>query len=74
MSKSKRPCCPHCGNKNPDLIESNGCKSSDPDYTLLCVAKMKPSEAALLPYGFDAATDTDENGMVSCGQQWCPNG
>ena len=44
------------------------------DFTYLCVAKMKPSEAATLPVGFDPATDTDEHGLVACGQQWCPNG
>jgi hypothetical protein len=66
---AKRAKCPHCGNSDPNAIESNGSKS---DPTLLCVAKMKPEEAALLPYGFDPKTDIDSRGFVSCGQQWCP--
>ena len=70
----KKPCCPHCGNKNPRTIEDNGASESDMDFTYLCVAKMKPSEAATLPVGFDPATDTDEHDLVACGQQWCPNG
>lgn len=70
---AKRMKCPHCGNASPSTIDSNGCRPSDPNYTLLCVAQVKPEDAAILPYGFDPDTDTDPHGLVPCGQQWCPD-
>jgi len=36
--------CPHCGNKNHALIETNGVAPHDPDFTLLCVARVWAKE------------------------------
>ena len=61
--------CPHCGNRDRELMEENGAKPSDPDFTLLCVARMKPGEDS-----FDGETvETGPDGLTICGMQWCPN-
>jgi len=64
--------CPHCGNRDPKLIEDNGCSPSDLDYTLLCIARVSPGEDA---FGGDAnpPLDVGADGKVVCGMQWCPN-
>lgn len=64
--------CPHCGNTNPATIQSNGERPSSRSLTLLCVARVKPTE-----WSFDHVTplpeDLDANGLVPCGMQWDPN-
>jgi len=71
MSK-KTPTCPHCGNRDPRFIENNGAPPRDPDYTLLCVARVAPGEDA---FGGDAdpPLEAGRDGKVPCGMQWCPN-
>jgi hypothetical protein len=58
--------CPNCGNQDPATIESNGCKPSDPDYTLLCLAKVPADVTSYY------AAEPDENGLYECGWQWNP--
>ena len=62
--------CPHCGNTNPELIETNGCEPNDPDFTLLCIARMKPGEEALAD--FEPRSQPGDDGLVACGMQWEP--
>lgn len=57
--------CPHCGNTDRATIEDNGCKPSDPRYTLLCVAPCKPDESS-----FDERFEDDDRRV--CGMQWEP--
>ncbi len=64
--------CPSCGNANRETIETNGCRPSDPDLTLLCVARVTPEDSDSEPEWL-VAGDYDENGLVICGAQWCPN-
>lgn len=63
--------CPHCGNASASTIESNGAHGEQ--RVLLCVRPVKPKDAAVLVYGFDQRTDTDADGNVPCGMQWCPS-
>ena len=58
--------CPHCGNRDPKLIEDNGERPSSPDLTLLCVAPIAPEDSTFdwLPLNQRPAT---------CGMQWDPN-
>lgn len=63
--------CPHCGNKDAKLIQSNGEQDSSPDLTLLCVARVKPAE-----WSFSDPPEpdmVDAAGLVPCGMQWEPN-
>jgi hypothetical protein len=54
------------------VVEGNGEPPSSPDLTLLCVARVKPSE-----WSFDHVApfpeDHDAAGLVPCGMQWDPN-
>lgn len=72
-----RRLCPHCGNTNAELMQSNlepehGVFSRHRDLTLLCIAKVRPEE-----WSFDhVAPSGDEigvDGLVPCGMQWDPN-
>lgn len=72
MKIIKHAQCPHCGNYNDKLIQDNGERAASPDLTLLCIARVAPSEwsfdhVAPQPEDFDAA------GLVPCGMQWEPN-
>jgi len=69
--RSKRPVCPHCGNRDEDKIESNGTSEKSVDFTLLCVARVKPTTEALAD--FEPRSEPGSDGMVACGMQWCPN-
>lgn len=63
--------CPHCQNENENTIHNNGEPARSPDLTLLCVARVKPSE-----WSFDESPlpeDLDTNGLAPCGMQWEPN-
>jgi hypothetical protein len=64
--------CPNCGNRNKNTIQDNGAKPRDVDYTLLCVARVEPSD-----WAFDhvkpTAEDIGTDGKVACGMQWSPN-
>jgi hypothetical protein len=63
--------CPHCGNTDQKLLQDNGERPSSPDLTLLCVARVKPSE-----WSFDIAPSADfhgADGLVPCGMQWDAN-
>ena len=73
----RSPRCPACGNTDMDTIQSNGCKPSDPDLTLLCVARVHPGcgsydveqvHANPEALAYDPATD-----LCDCGAQWTPN-
>ena len=64
----KRVKCPHCGNTDERLIEDNGCKPSDPLYTLLCMSRVAPDEDA-----FGGGSEPGQDGKVACGMQWEPN-
>jgi hypothetical protein len=70
--KSTRPVCPHCGNRDPKQMEDNGASESSFDYTLLCVARVKPGSDALADFEPKAVPGPD--GTVACAMQWCPNG
>ncbi len=66
----KRAKCPHCGNSNQDLIESNRAPTKSKHYheeTLLCVARVRPEECV---FGKDDAGEVDADGLVLCGMQW----
>jgi hypothetical protein len=70
MKKTRR--CPHCGNTDSKFLQDNGEAASSPDLTLLCVARIQPSEwsfdhVAPLPEAHDAS------GLVPCGMQWDVN-
>lgn len=77
--KGKR--CPHCGNKDQDLIQSNqppdwrrrmtGRLDGDEEETLLCMKMMKPCESSFEGDAFYAET-ADADGLVACGMQWDP--
>jgi len=63
--------CPHCGNRDPRFIQSNGEPDASPALSLLCVARVAPDE-----WSFDTrphAADYDDAGKVPCGMQWDPN-
>lgn len=64
--------CPHCGNRDPKLIEDNGVRANDPDFTLLCVARVAPGADS---FGGEAnpPLEAGADGKVSCGMQWCPS-
>lgn len=70
MSKSIKRTCPHCGNRNDKFIEDNNCPPRHYNYTLLCVARVLPRDAALADCGL---ADPDEDGKTACGMQWSPN-
>jgi len=55
------PTCPHCGNRNPALIQDNGERSTSPDLTLLCVKPCLPGQSSFL------------DDSTICGCQWEPN-
>jgi|GEM_PF-2262758 len=69
---ANRRACPHCGNRDEALIEDNGTDPRDDDYTLLCVARVRPGEDA-----FDGEAnpplEVGPDGTVACGMQWSPN-
>lgn len=69
--KTKTYRCPNCGNTKPSRIEDNGLRVTDPDLTLLCTARVLPGEEACPDRAIPAKTGDD--GMVTCGMQWCPN-
>lgn len=64
--------CPHCGNTSRETIQSNGEPRTSPDLTLLCVARVAPSE-----WSFDhvrpEADEIGPDGLVACGMQWGPS-
>ncbi len=62
--------CPHCGNSSPATIETNGCRSSHPDLTLLCVARVAEEDSADDTF---QPQDYDGDGLVICGAVWTPN-
>jgi hypothetical protein len=64
--------CPRCGNRDPKSIETNGVTPNDPDYTLLCVARVSPADRSW-DHVEPEPDQVDANGRVSCGMQWCPN-
>ena len=64
--------CPHCGNTDPKHIQDNGEQPSSSDLTLLCVARVKPSEWSFDPVA-PIPEDYDADGLVPCGMQWDPN-
>lgn len=66
----KRDRCPHCGNSNQRKMEDNGLSRKNSDYTLLCVARVQPKDAAHA--GFEPHPEPGPDGLVSCGMQWCP--
>jgi hypothetical protein len=59
--------CPHCGNNDPATIEDNGCKPSNPAYTLLCVKPCAHEDST-----FDFLPEGDEQALI-CGMQWEPH-
>ena len=63
--------CPNCGNTDESLIESNGCKPTDPNYTLLCTRRGAPENWAFAPEK-PADDQLDRYGYVACGMQWSP--
>lgn len=65
--------CPNCGNADRKTIEDNGVSPRHPDYTLLCVARVKPSERSWT-HAEPEPDDYDAAGLVKCGEQWCPSG
>jgi hypothetical protein len=67
--------CPWCGNGKPNLIEDNGLKVTDPELTLLCVARVKPEDSSQSydDNGFGRVLNPDPDGLVQCGYQWNPN-
>lgn len=69
---ANRYTCPHCGNRDPQLIEDNGADRRDADYTLLCVARVAPGEDSFHGDANPPLT-VGPDGKVDCGMQWCPN-
>lgn len=61
--------CPHCGNRNPSLIETNGERATSPDYTLLCTARVPLGESSLLREDEEVGEDR----LTICAMQWEPN-
>jgi hypothetical protein len=52
-------------------MEDNGFSSSHPNYTLLCTARVKPSE-----WAFSEMPELDQigkDGLTACSMQWCPS-
>lgn len=72
MTKKRGWTCPHCGNRAKALMEMNTPRESDPDLTLLCVARVPPEDGS-----FDVEDyypdQYDADGKVPCGMQWDPN-
>ncbi len=66
MSKST---CPNCGNTNSDTIEDNGLKPTSSEYTLLCIARVKPADWAF-KHTMPDPDQLDADGNVACGMQW----
>lgn len=69
--KTKKTACPHCGSSDPKFQESNGERPTSRDYTLLCVARVKPAD-----WSFSHEPTPEEigpDGKVTCGMQWEPN-
>ena len=64
--------CPHCGS-GPRFHEDNGLNEGNPDYTLLCVARVNPGEDAFSGEA-NPPLEVGSDGKVDCGMQWCPNG
>lgn len=66
--------CPHCGNIDVNTIEDNGLHARALDYTMLCVARLDPKDAAVTrPLHEYEPDDFDAAGRVKCGCQWSPN-
>ena len=64
--------CPHCGNSNPQYIESNvqpGERCPPEDLTLLCLAPVPLGEES---FDWDLIADSPEHQGV-CGMQWNPH-
>lgn len=59
--------CPHCGNLDRSTIQDNGIEFTDPAFTLLCMALVRPIDSAI------DSQRPDRNGLVECGMQWEPN-
>ena len=66
------PRCPHCGNFDQGLIQSNGEPATSPDLTLLCVARVVPA-AWSFDHAHPAPDQIGPDGRVACGMQWEPN-
>jgi len=64
--------CPHCGNADRKLIETNGEPARSPDLTLLCVARVPP-DAWSFDHVAPEPQDLDAAGLVPCGMQWDAN-
>lgn len=71
MAKKSRTRCDHCGNTNIRLIESNGEPDDSPDLTLLCIARVRPTDWAFVEQ--PQADEIGQDGLVACGHQWDPN-
>jgi hypothetical protein len=69
-SKLPRYTCPHCRNAKQSLIEDNGIPMNDPDYTLLCMALVKPEDEAIQN---EPRQKPNADDLVKCGMTWCPN-
>lgn len=59
--------CPHCGNKDRNLMQSNLGPNESPknhEETMLC--------EAIIPKGQDDSFDQVSDGTAVCGMQWDP--
>ena len=66
--------CPNCGNTDPRTIEDNGLRPRDPDYTLLCLARVPENVSSYDSFALaEMDRGVDENGLAECGWQWEPN-
>ena len=64
--------CPNCGNNDESTIHGNGASEHSLDLTLLCVARVQPTDRSWT-HVEPEADQIDESGKVECGMQWSPN-
>lgn len=70
-SRPRVTLCPHCGSRDQAVRQDNGLPPTDPDYTLLCLARVPQGQDSF--DGRDLDAEVDAQGMVPCGMQWTPN-